>query len=345
MVTYAAALRGPGLDAPRQLADSAPGAWHGAGIGNGHRHHELPLERGRDSRALRLVLLLTAALALAEVVGGLLADSLALLADAAHMLSDTGAIALALGAIWLARRPASSRMSFGYRRAEILAALANGVGLVVVAIWIIVEAVQRLASPADLDGGVILVIGLAGLAVNVAGAAILWRSRGESLNVRAAFLHVVSDLLGSLGVVTAALLVITVGWTRVDPVIAIAIGVLVLVSSWRILRESVGVLLEGTPPGIDADTVGGRMAALPGVTEVHDLHIWEITSGFPALSAHVLVGPGEDCHARRRELADMLDREFGIHHSTLQVEHASAQGRLHPVTGGRLSRRRGRSDT
>lgn len=291
------------------------------------------------------MLALTAALAVAEVVGGLLANSLALLADAAHMLSDAGALALALGAIWLAGRPASSRMSFGYRRAEILAALANGVGLVVVAVWIIVEAVGRLASPPDFDGETTLVVGLAGLAVNVTGAAVLWRSRGESLNVRAAFLHVVSDLLGSLGVVAAALLMITAGWTRADPVIAIAIGLLVLVSSWRVLRESVGVLLEGTPAGIDADAVGGRMAALPGVTEVHDLHIWEITSGFPALSAHVLVEPGEDCHARRRELADMLDRAFHIEHTTLQVEHSSAQGRLHPVSGGRLSPRRDPSGT
>ena len=288
---------------------------------------------------------LTGALAVAELVGGLVAGSLALLADAAHMVSDVAALALALGAIWLARRPAPSRMSFGWRRAEILAALASGIGLVAVAIWIIVEAAGRLSSPTEVGGATTLGIGLAGLAVNVAGAAILWRSRGGSLNVRAALLHVVSDLLGSVGVVVAALLILGLGWTRADPVIAIAIGVLVLASSWRVLRESVGVLLEGTPPGIDPDAVGRRMAALPGVDEVHDLHIWTITSGFPALSAHVLVGAGEDCHARRRELADLLDSDFGIRHTTLQVEHSSAQGRLLPVSGTSVSPRSGPSGT
>jgi cobalt-zinc-cadmium efflux system protein len=150
--------------------------------------------------------------------------------------------------------------------------------------------------------------------------------------VRAAFLHVVGDLLGSLGVVLAAVLVLTMGWERADPVIAILIGALVLLSSWRVLRESVGVLLEGTPAGIDADAVGRRMASMDGVAEVHDLHIWTITSGFPALSAHVLVGTGEDCHARRRELAAILDEEFGIGHTTLQVEHTGGRGRLLEVS-------------
>jgi cobalt-zinc-cadmium efflux system protein len=208
----------------------------------------------------------------------------------------------------------------------------NGVGLVAVAIWIWVEAAGRLSSPADVAGGTTLVIGLAGLAVNVVGARILWRSQGGSLNVRAAFLHVVGDLLGSLGVVLAAVLVLTMGWERADPAIAILIGALVLLSSWRVLRESVSVLLEGTPAGIDADAVGRRMASMDGVAEVHDLHIWTITSGFPALSAHVLVGAGEDCHARRRELAAMLAEEFGIGHTTLQVEHTGGRGRLLEVS-------------
>ena len=181
-------------------------------------------------------------------------------------------------------------------------------------------------------GGTTLVIGLAGLAVNVIGARILWRSQAGSLNVRAAFYHVIGDLLGSLGVVLAAVLVLTMGWERADPVIAILIGALVLLSAWRVLRESVGVLLEGTPEGIDPEAVGRRMAAMDGVDEVHDLHIWTITSGFPALSAHVLVGRGEDCHARRRELATMLDDEFGIGHSTLQVEHSGGRSRLLEVS-------------
>ncbi|MGE0026666.1 MAG: cation diffusion facilitator family transporter [Thermoleophilia bacterium] len=304
------------------------------GLGHDHAHdhgHGHDPDRRADARALAWVLGLSAGFAVAEVVGGLVAGSLSLLADAAHMVSDAAALALALGAIWLARRPASAQMSFGYRRAEILAALANGVGLVAVSIWIWVEAAGRLSSPTDVEGGVTLMIGLAGLLVNVVGAAILWRSHGGSLNVRAAFYHVIGDLLGSVGVVLAAILVLTMGWERADPVIAILIGGLVLLSAWRILRESVSVLLEGTPEGIDADAVGRRMAAMEGVTEVHDLHIWTITSGFPALSAHVLVGQGEDCHARRRELAAMLDEEFDIGHTTLQVDHTGSRSRLHTV--------------
>jgi cobalt-zinc-cadmium efflux system protein len=311
---------------------------------HGHDHTHGP-DRSRDARALGAVLALTALFALVEVVGGLVAGSLALLADAAHMLSDSASLALALGAIWLARRPAPARLSFGYRRAEILAALANGVALVAVAIWIIVEAVGRLSSPTDIDGTVTLAIGLAGLAVNAVGATILWRAGSESLNMRAATLHVFADLLGSAGVVIAAILVLTMGWLRADPVIAIAIGLLVLASSWRVLRESVAVLLEGTPEGIDAQAVGERMAAVPGVREVHDLHIWTITSGFPALSAHVLVGPDEDCHARRRELSRMLDDEFGLHHTTLQVEHTEEEGRLHRLSGLDLSPPGGSSGT
>jgi len=307
-------------------------------VGLGHHHHGHDdahangPDRRADARALAWVLALTAGFAVAEVVGGLVAGSLALLADAAHMVSDVASLALALGAIWLAGRAASSRMSFGYRRAEILAALANGVGLVAVAIWIWVEAAGRLSSPGEVAGVMTLAIGLAGLVVNVVGAWILWRSQAGSLNVRAAFLHVIGDLLGSLGVVVAAVLVLTMGWERADPVIAILIGGLVLVSAWRVLRESVGVLLEGAPEGIDVDAVGRRMASMDGVTEVHDLHIWTITSGFPALSAHVLVGQGEDCHGRRRELATMLDDEFGIGHSTLQVEHSGGRSRLLEVS-------------
>ena len=307
-------------------------------MGQGHHHHGHDdahahgPDRRADARALGWVLALTAGFAVAEVVGGLVAGSLALLADAAHMVSDVASLALALGAIWLAGRAASSRMSFGYRRAEILAALANCVGLVAVAMWIWVEAAGRLSSPGEVAGVMTLAIGLAGLVVNVVGAWILWRSQAGSLNVRAAFLHVIGDLLGSLGVVVAAVLVLTMGWERADPVIAILIGVLIVISSWRILRESVEVLLEGTPAGIDAEAVGRRMAAMEGVTEVHDLHIWTITSGFPALSAHVLVGQGEDCHARRRELAAMLDHDFGIGHSTLQVEHGGGRGRLLEVS-------------
>jgi len=290
----------------------------------GHDHAQHDHSRRGDARALTLVLVLTGAFVVAEVIGGLVSNSLALLADAGHMLSDAMSLALALGALWLARRPPTTHMSFGFRRAEILAALFNGVTLVAIAIWIFIEAAGRLSDPPDVAGGTALGIAVGGLAVNVAGAGILWRSGGRSLNVRAALLHVIADMLGSIGVIVAAAIIIATGWLYADPLVSIVIGVLVLGSSWRVLRESLGVLLEATPEGIDADAVGRRMADAPGVTEVHDLHIWTITSGFPALSAHVLVGQGEDCHARRRELSDLLRREFGIGHSTLQVEHGDA---------------------
>ena len=269
---------------------------------------------------------MTAGLAVAELVGGLIGGSLALLADAGHMLSDVGSLGLALFALWLAGRPPTARLSFGFRRAEILAALLNGVTLIAIAIWIFVEAARRLSDPPEILAGATLIVALVGLAVNVAGVVILRRSGGRSLNMRAALLHVFADLLGSVGVIVAAVIILTTGWLYADPLVSVLIGLLVLASSWRVLRESLGVLLEATPEGIDADEVGRRMAGVNGVSEVHDLHIWTITSGFPALSAHVLVPDGEDCHARRRELSEMLSREFGIDHTTLQVEHGDAQG-------------------
>lgn len=292
-------------------------------MGHDHSHHDH--SRAGDARALTTVLVLTGAFTVAELVGGLISGSLALLADAGHMLSDSMSLLLALGAIWLARRPPTARMSFGFRRAEILAALFNGVTLVAISIWIFIEAAARLSSPPPVAGGTALVVALAGLVANLIGAAILWRSGGQSLNVRAAMLHVLADVLGSLGVIVAAAIILVTGWLYADPAVSILIGILVLASSWRVLRESLGVLLEATPEGIDADTVGAALAGVPGVTEVHDLHIWTITSGFPALSAHVLVADGDDCHARRRELSELLRRDFGIEHSTLQVEHGEAR--------------------
>ena len=264
---------------------------------------------------------------MAELVGGLVSDSLALIADAGHMVSDVGSLALALGALFNPTGPPTAQMSFGFRRAEILAALFNGVALVAIAIWIFVEAAQRLSDPPEILAWTTLAIAMAGLAVNVLGVVILARSGGRSLNLRAAMLHVIADLLGSVGVIVAAVIILATGWLYADPVVSILIGILVLASSWRVLREALGVLLEAAPEGIDAEEVGRRMASVEGVSEVHDLHIWTITSGFPALSAHVLVPEGEDCHARRRELSEMLRRDFGIAHTTLQVEHGDAPRR------------------
>jgi cobalt-zinc-cadmium efflux system protein len=291
-----------------------------------HHHHEHAY-RAQSRRALGLVLALTSAYTVCEIVGGWLTGSLALLADAGHMLGDSAALALALVAAWLAARPATPERSFGYRRAEILAALANGVALAVIAIWVFIEAVQRLDNPRTILGGWMLAVALIGLLVNAIAAVILSRA-GDNLNVRAALRHVFADLAGSVGVAIAALVVLTTGWDRADPVAGMAIGVLILGSSWSIVRDAVSILLEATPSDLDADEVGRRMASVEGVVEVHDLHIWTITSGFPTLSAHVLVRRGDDCHLRRREIERLLAEEFGLEHTTLQVEHVGERSGL-----------------
>jgi cobalt-zinc-cadmium efflux system protein len=292
-------------------------------IDHAHEHGH----RAQSRRALALVLGLTGAYTVCEIVGGWLTGSLALLADAGHMLGDSAALALALVAAWLADRPATPERSFGYRRAEILAALANGVALAVIAIWVFIEAARRLDNPREILGGWMLAVALVGLVVNVLAAVILSRA-GDNLNVRAALRHVFADLAGSVGVALAALVVLATGWERADPVAGMAIGVLILGSSWSIVRDSVSILLEATPAGIDADAVGQRMASVEGIVEVHDLHIWTITSGFPTLSAHVLVRRGDDCHLRRLQLERLLAQEFGLEHTTLQVEHVGERSGL-----------------
>lgn len=289
---------------------------HGGHSHGGHDH------RGANQRSLAIVFGLTTTFMVAEAIGGLLTGSLALLADAGHMLSDSFSLGLALFAFWLSGRPATPGRSFGYKRAEILAALFNGVTLVAISIWIFYEAFRRFSDPPEILGGPMLAVAVLGLLVNVAGFFILSRSEGESLNLRGALRHVIADLLGSAGAITAALVIVLTGWTYADPLISVLIGALVLASSWTLLRDSVNILLEAAPPGIDAEEVGRRMAAATGVVEVHDLHVWTITSGFPALAAHVLVGRNEDCHARRRDLEHLLRDEYGIGHTTLQVDHA-----------------------
>ncbi|MDP9492408.1 MAG: cation diffusion facilitator family transporter, partial [Actinomycetota bacterium] len=284
--------------------------------------------RARNRRALGLVLALTAAVAVVEIVGGILTGSLALLADAAHMLSDNVALSLALAAVWLAGRPSTPERSFGYQRAEILAALANGLVLIALSIWIFVEAYGRFSDPPEVLGGWMLGVATVGLAGNLVAAAVLGRADHSSLNMRAALRHVIADAMGSTGVVLAAVVVLTTGWLYADPVAGVLIAVLVLASSWSVIRESLHILLEGTPKGIDARALARRMAGVPGVVEVHDLHVWTITSGFPALSAHVLVEPADDCHARRRQLERLLADEYGVKHTTLQVDHARPSSRV-----------------
>src|SRR3712207_3143577 len=231
--------------------------------GHSHAGHS----HGAGKRALALVFALTAGFLAVEVVGGLLTGSLALLADAGHMASDAVSLGLALFAVWLAERPATPQRSFGYKRAEILAALANGVTLVAVSVWIFVEAFSRLQDPPPILGGWMMAVAVVGLAINVTGAFVLSRSGGESLNVEGALRHVMADLLGSVGVIAAAGVVLLTGWRYADPIISVVIGVLILGSSWKLLRESTNILLEATPKGVDAEKVGRKMASVPGVED------------------------------------------------------------------------------
>jgi cobalt-zinc-cadmium efflux system protein len=275
----------------------------------------------KNRRALATALAITAAYTAAEVIGGLITGSLALLADAGHMLSDNFSLGLALIAFWLSAKPPTPERSFGYKRAEILAALVNGVTLVAISIWIFYEAYHRFQDPPEILGGWMMAVAVIGLFVNVAAAWVLMRSEADSLNLQGALRHILADLAGSAGVIAAALIILLTGWLYADPLISVLIGFLVLGSSWKLLRDSVSILLEQSPLGMDAEEVGRRMVSVEGVEDVHDLHVWTITSGFPALAAHVLVGTDEDCHELRRELEKIIYREFGIEHTTLQVDH------------------------
>lgn len=294
---------------------------HG-GHGHDHGHSHGPgAYRDTDRKALLLAAGLTTTFMVVEAVGGLITGSLALLADAGHMLSDSFSLFLALGAVMLASRPVTAHRTFGYKRAEILAALVNGVLLVVVSIWIVIEAINRLNEPVEILGGEMLVVAILGLLINLIAARILFKAAGESLNVKAALRHVFADVAGSVGVIIAALIILATGWESADAIVSILISVLIAASAWSVIKESVDVLLEAAPSGMDTEEIGYAMAAVPNVEEVHDLHIWQITSGFPTLSAHVLVGAGADCHGARREIEAVLQERFEIEHTTLQVDH------------------------
>src|SRR5215218_6188502 len=243
----------------------------------------------QNRRALATALAITATYTVAEVIGGLITGSLALLADAGHMLSDNFSLGLALFAFWLSAKPPTPERSFGYKRAEILAALVNGVTLVLISLWIFFEAYQRFQDPPEILGGWMMTVAVMGLFVNVAAAWVLMRSEADSLNLQGALRHILADLAGSAGVIAAALIILLTGWLYADPLISVLIGFLVLGSSWKLLRDSVSILLEQSPPGMEAEEVGHRMVSVEGVEDVHDLHVWMITSGFPALAAHVLV--------------------------------------------------------
>ncbi|HEX7005124.1 MAG TPA: cation diffusion facilitator family transporter [Trueperaceae bacterium] len=290
-------------------------------MAHSHDHGGAPASEARRNR-LAAVLVLVLLYAVAEVVGGLLTNSLALLADAGHMLSDAGALALSLFAVWIAKKPATSGHTYGYYRSEILAALVNAATLVAISAYIFYEAFRRLGSTLEVEGGAMMLVALGGLMVNVAGLAILHGGRDESLNVRGAWLHVLTDALGSLGAIVAGGLIWLLGWNWVDPLASVLIGVLVTYSAWGLLKETVNVLLEGAPPDIDVDVVRARLLGCTGVDDVHDLHVWTITSGMPALSAHVVVRREQFRQETLVRVRECLHEEFGIDHVTIQLEHA-----------------------
>jgi cobalt-zinc-cadmium efflux system protein len=266
------------------------------------------------------VLALAATYMLAEIAGGNWTGSLALLADAAHMAADVAALALSLFAFWLARRPASAVRTYGYHRAEILAALANGSALVAVALGIAFEAFERLAAPAPVRAGPMLAIATGGLAVNALGLWLLREGRSDNLNLQGAWLHLLSDALGSAAAIAAGVLMLLFGWRLADPLASLAIAALVIHSAWSLLRETLAVLMEGAPGHIDVDRVRDAIRGVRGVESVHDLHVWTITSGRVALSCHVCAADDEPPARLLRAVQQRLRSEFGIAHSTIQVE-------------------------
>jgi cobalt-zinc-cadmium efflux system protein len=307
-------------------------------VSSGHEHRHgahARLDEDADARRLAVALALIVGFMAVEVVVGILARSLALLSDAAHMLADAGALAMSLVVIHLMRRPSGGNLTFGLRRSEILSAQANGGTLLVLAGLIVYEGVHRLIAPPNAGGTAILAVALAGIAVNLAATWQLAKANRESMNVEGSFQHVLTDLIAFVATAIAGAVILATGWTRADGVAALFVSLVMLRSGWGLLRDSGRVLLEAAPQGMDVEEIGRALAAHPHVESVHDLHVWQISTGFPSLSAHVLVHPGDDCHGIRRELESLLGDRFGIDHTTLQVDHAAERG---------LLRIRGRAD-
>jgi cobalt-zinc-cadmium efflux system protein len=296
-------------------ADEVHHVPHAHAPGDGHSHaHEVSRKR------LTLVLSITAIFMIVELAGGLLANSLALVADAAHMLTDVGALGLSLFVLWFSRRPARPEKTYGYLRLEILAALINGVTLVVIAIAIFWQAYQRLRHPEAVEGPLMLGVAAAGLVVNLVAARLLHSSAEHNLNLRGAYLHVIGDLIGSVGAIIAALLIIRTGLVIADPIISVVVGMLVLYSSWKLVRESVDILLESVPAHIDLMAVRQAIDEIPGVDQVHDLHVWTVTSGLVCMSGHAVVQNPEQNQRVLQEIHGALRARFGISHITVQLE-------------------------
>jgi cobalt-zinc-cadmium efflux system protein len=296
-------------------------AGHDHGQVHGHSHG-----RDADRGALRTALILISVFMVAELIAGVLAGSLALLSDAAHMLTDAVALAISLFAAGLAARPARGAMTYGLGRAEILSAQANGVTLLILGTLIIVDGISRLVSAPRVDGGPVLVVALVGAAVNLIVVRILAGDQDteRSLNVEGSYRHLLTDLFGFVATAIAAGVILATGFARADAIASLLIAALMLHASYGLLLASGRVFMEAAPAGLDPEAIGRSLAAHAGVVEVHDLHVWEVTSGFPALSAHVVVAAGDDCHQRRRQLQTLVGERFGVDHTTLQVDHEAA---------------------
>lgn len=306
--------------------DSSAGHAHGTDSQGSHAHGG----RGANRKRLAVTLALVSAYMVAEVIGGLITNSLALLADAGHMLSDAGALALSLFAMWIAERPPTPKHSYGYYRTEILAALVNGATLVAISIFIFVEAWERFRDPPAVQGALMMGIATGGLVVNLVGLWLLNAGRGESLNVRGAWLHVLTDAMGSVGAILGGFLIWVFGWGWADPAVSVLIGILVIFSSWNLLKETVAVLMESAPAHVDVDKVRDAISGVPNVTAVHDLHVWSITSGLVSLSAHVCVAPGTDRDSALAAVRGRVQEAFGIDHCTIQVEREGvAEAAIH----------------
>lgn len=308
-----------------QAARAAHAERHDDGHGHGHGHgpggHSHGVAADADRRWLGIALGLIVGFMAVEVVIGVLAQSLALISDAAHMLTDAVSIVLALVAMRLAARPARGGFTYGLKRAEILSAQANGLTLLLLAVWLAYEAVRRLLDPPAVEGGLVLVTALAGIVVNIAAAWCISKANRTSLAVEGAYQHILNDLFAFIGTAVAGLIVLTTGFRQADSIASLVVVVLMVKAGYGLVRESGRIFLEAAPAHVDPDAVGDRLVGQPPVTEVHDLHIWTITSGQAALSAHVLVAPEGDCHAVRRDLEALLSKEYGITHTTLQVDH------------------------
>jgi cobalt-zinc-cadmium efflux system protein len=288
----------------------------------GHAHAaSADADRGKLAIALGLIV----GFIVVEVTTAIVANSLALLSDAAHMLTDAAAIGFSLFALALAARPAKGAMTFGFKRVEILSAQANGVTLLILAGFIAYEAIVRLFDPPVVRAGLILAVALLGVLVNLAATWTLARANRRSLNVEGSFQHLLTDLYGFIGTAVAAIVILLTGFERADPIVSLLVAALMTRSGVSLLKASGRVFLEAAPEGLDPQAVGEALIAQPSVVEVHDLHVWEVTSGFPSLSAHVLVGAESDCHAARREMEAMLHERFGLDHTTLQVDHAGGE--------------------